>query len=123
MLPSSVSIDAFSNTVESLLRAHGKGITERQFQLARVADCAIDIYSMATVLSRATRAGRLNLPSAEQELLMTQIWCKEASERVHRNINRIRSDSFKENYRRMSVVAKHISSQRGIAFTNPMEID
>ncbi|XP_050077287.1 very long-chain specific acyl-CoA dehydrogenase, mitochondrial-like [Anopheles maculipalpis] len=117
------SIEIFSGTVESLLRAHGKGITERQFQLARVADCTIDIYSMVTVLSRATRAVRLNLPSAEQELLMAQIWCKEASDRVHRNINRIQSDAFKENYRRMSVVAKHVSSQRGITFTNPLEID
>ncbi|XP_049288134.1 very long-chain specific acyl-CoA dehydrogenase, mitochondrial-like [Anopheles funestus] len=119
----SESINTFSNTVESLLRIHGKEITERQFQLARVADCAIDIYSMATVLSRATRAIKLNLPSAQQELLMTQIWCKEASDRVQRNINRIQSVSFKENYQRMAIVAKHISNQRGIAFTNPMEID
>ncbi|XP_053662485.1 very long-chain specific acyl-CoA dehydrogenase, mitochondrial-like [Anopheles marshallii] len=117
------STDVFSNTVESLLRIHGKGIAERQFQLARVADCAIDIYSMATVLSRATRAVKANLPSAEQELLMAQIWCKEASDRVHRNINRIQSAAFQENYQRMAIVAKHISAQRGIAFTNPMEID
>uniref|UniRef100_A0A182MJ79 Very long-chain specific acyl-CoA dehydrogenase, mitochondrial n=1 Tax=Anopheles culicifacies TaxID=139723 RepID=A0A182MJ79_9DIPT len=115
------SIDAFSNTVESLLRIHGKEIPERQFQLARVADCAIDIYSMATVLSRATRAAKLNLPSAEQELLMTQIWCKEASDRVHRNIKRIHSASYKENYQRMAIVARHISTQRGIGFTNPIE--
>ncbi|XP_061519104.1 very long-chain specific acyl-CoA dehydrogenase, mitochondrial-like [Anopheles gambiae] len=117
------SIDVFSATVESLLRTHGKGIAERQFQLARVADCAIFIYSMATVLSRASRAVKLNLPSAEQELLMAQIWCKEASDRVQQNIHRIQSKSFKENYQRMATVASCISKQRGPTYTNPLEID
>ena len=120
---SSQSIDVFSATVESLLRTHGNGIAERQFQLARVADCAIFIYSMATVLSRASRAVKLNLPSAEQELLMAQIWCKEASDRVQQNIHRIQSKSFKENYQRMATVASCISNQRGPTYTNPLEID
>lgn len=120
---SSQSMDIFSKTVESLLLKHGKGITERQFQLARVADSAIDIYAMATTLSRASRAVRLGLPSAEQEVLMTQIWCKEANDRVHRNINRIHSGAFQENYRRMATVAKTVSERRGLAYMNPNEIE
>ncbi|XP_053672474.1 very long-chain specific acyl-CoA dehydrogenase, mitochondrial-like [Anopheles nili] len=117
------SMDIFSKTVESLMRTHGKAITERQFQLARLADCAIDVYSMATVLSRSARAIKTGLPSAEQELLMTQIWCKEASDRVHRNVNRIHSESFTANYQRMATIAKTISHRRGVLFTNPIEVD
>ncbi|XP_058126602.1 very long-chain specific acyl-CoA dehydrogenase, mitochondrial-like [Anopheles ziemanni] len=117
------SIDIFSQTVESLLLKHGKAITERQFLLARVADSAIDIYAMATTLSRASRAVRLGLPSAEQEVLMTQIWCKEANERVLSSVNRIHSRASQENYRRMATIAKTVSERRGLPYTNPNEID
>uniref|UniRef100_A0AAG5DDE9 Very long chain acyl-CoA dehydrogenase n=1 Tax=Anopheles atroparvus TaxID=41427 RepID=A0AAG5DDE9_ANOAO len=117
------SMDVFSKTVESLLLKHGKGITERQFQLARVADCAIDIYAMVSILSRASRAVRLSLPSANQEVLMTQIWCKEASNRVQRNVHRIDSVAFNEHYRRMAVVAKTISERQGVAHQNPLEVN
>uniref|UniRef100_A0A182JMN4 ACAD9/ACADV-like C-terminal domain-containing protein n=1 Tax=Anopheles atroparvus TaxID=41427 RepID=A0A182JMN4_ANOAO len=117
------SMDVFSKTVESLLLKHGKGITERQFQLARVADCAIDIYAMVSILSRASRAVRLSLPSANQEVLMSQIWCKEASNRVQRNVHRIDSVAFNEHYRRMAVVAKTISERQGVAHQNPLEVN
>uniref|UniRef100_A0A182X4Z7 Very long-chain specific acyl-CoA dehydrogenase, mitochondrial n=1 Tax=Anopheles quadriannulatus TaxID=34691 RepID=A0A182X4Z7_ANOQN len=102
------SMDMFSKTIESLLVKHGKGIVERQFQLARVADSAIDIYTMAAVLSRATRASQRGLPSASHELLMAQIWCQEASSRVQRNISRIHSGSFKEHYQRLAQVARNV---------------
>nr|XP_040237039.2 very long-chain specific acyl-CoA dehydrogenase, mitochondrial-like [Anopheles coluzzii] len=117
------SMDMFSKTIESLLVKHGKGIVERQFQLARVADSAIDIYTMAAVLSRATRASQRGLASASHELLMAQIWCQEASSRVQRNINRIHSGSFKEHYQRLAQVARNVSERRGLPHTNPLEID
>lgn len=116
-------MDMFSKTIESLLVKHGKGIVERQFQLARVADSAIDIYTMAAVLSRATRASQRGLASASHELLMAQIWCQEASSRVQRNINRIHSGSFAEHYQRLAQVARNVSERRGLPHTNPLEID
>ncbi|XP_058123772.1 very long-chain specific acyl-CoA dehydrogenase, mitochondrial-like [Anopheles ziemanni] len=116
-------VDKFSQTIESLLAKHGKGIVERQFQLARVADCVIDIYTMATVLSRATRSSKKGLPSAQHELVMAQLWCQEASNRVHRNLNRIHSTAFQNHYQRMALVARNVSERRGVAHTNPLEID
>uniref|UniRef100_A0A182LVI0 Uncharacterized protein n=1 Tax=Anopheles culicifacies TaxID=139723 RepID=A0A182LVI0_9DIPT len=92
-------------------------------KLARVADSAIDIYTMAAVLSRATRSAKKGLPSAEHELLMAQIWCQEASSRVQRNINRIHSDTYKAHYQRLAQVARNVSERRGIPHTNPLEID
>ncbi|XP_058062012.1 very long-chain specific acyl-CoA dehydrogenase, mitochondrial-like isoform X2 [Anopheles bellator] len=116
-------MDLFSETVESLLMKHGKGIIERQFQLARIADSMIDIYTMAVVLSRATRAIQKGLPSAAQEVLMTQIWCQEASSRVRANISRIHSPSVQLNYQRMTLVARNVSERGGLGYTNPLEID
>ncbi|XP_019528393.3 very long-chain specific acyl-CoA dehydrogenase, mitochondrial [Aedes albopictus] len=117
------SIDQFNQTIESLLIKHGKNIVERQFLLARVADAAIDIYTMACVLSRASRAVRKGLPSAEHELLMTQAWCTEANYRVQQNIQRIHSGVFNENYQRMAKIASNICSHQGPAHTNPIEVD
>ncbi|XP_050077322.1 very long-chain specific acyl-CoA dehydrogenase, mitochondrial-like [Anopheles maculipalpis] len=117
------SMDAFSRTIESLLMKHGKGIVERQFQLARVADSAIDIYTMAAVLSRASRSSQKALPSADQEVRMAQIWCQEASSRVQRNINRIHSSTYTEHYQRLAQVARNVSERRGLPHTNPLEID
>ncbi|XP_053696030.1 very long-chain specific acyl-CoA dehydrogenase, mitochondrial-like [Sabethes cyaneus] len=117
------SIEIFNQTIETLLIKHGKGIVEKQFILARIADSAIDIYTMACVLSRATRAVQKQLPSAEHECLMTQAWCTEASYRVQQNIGRINSDKFQDNNRRLSLIAKNIVERQGPALTNPLEID
>ncbi|XP_001866602.2 very long-chain specific acyl-CoA dehydrogenase, mitochondrial isoform X2 [Culex quinquefasciatus] len=119
----SQSIDQFSQTVESLLIKHGKGIVERQFILARIADSAIDIYTMACVLSRATRAVQKGLPSAEHEVLMSQAWCVEGHNRVQQNILRIKSDAFQSNYQKMGQIAKNICDHQGVAHTNPLEVD
>lgn len=50
---------------------------EQQFILNRLAQAAFDIYTMATVLSRATLSANKNLPSMEHELLMCETWCLE----------------------------------------------
>lgn len=71
------SIDIFGRTVESLLIKYGKNIVEQQFLLNRLADCAIDIYAMTVVLSRATRSINNKLDSADHERLMAQAWCIE----------------------------------------------
>ncbi|PIO58136.1 acyl-CoA dehydrogenase protein, partial [Teladorsagia circumcincta] len=45
-------IKQFGKTVENLLIKYKKGIVDRQYELIRVADAAIDIYSMIATLSR-----------------------------------------------------------------------
>ncbi|VDO82584.1 unnamed protein product [Haemonchus placei] len=45
-------IKEFGKTVENLLIKYKKGIIDRQYELIRVADAAIDIYSMIATLSR-----------------------------------------------------------------------
>lgn len=67
----------FGPAVESLLIKYGKGIIDEQFLLNRLAQAAIDTYTMTVVLSRATRALNLDLPTANYEALLTQVYCSE----------------------------------------------
>lgn len=67
----------FGPAVESLLIKYGKGIIDEQFLLNRLAQAAIDTYTMTVVLSRATRALNLGLPTADYEALLTQVYCSE----------------------------------------------
>lgn len=69
----------FGESVESLLIKYGRGIVDEQFLLNRIASAAIDTYTMAVVLSRATRSLSQGLPSSQHELLMTQAWCTEVN--------------------------------------------
>ncbi|XP_058815271.1 very long-chain specific acyl-CoA dehydrogenase, mitochondrial-like [Topomyia yanbarensis] len=119
----SEGIDLFGKAVETLLIKHGKGIVEEQYMLNRLADAAIDIYAMAAVLSRASRAVNKSLPSAEHESLMAQSWCHEAADRVRVNIRKINSDSYAKNCGKMSQIAKNICANNGIAHNNPLDID
>lgn len=73
------SIEIFGRTVEQLLIKHGKNIVDQQFLLNRLADCAIDIYAMVVVLSRATTSLNKKLDTASHERLMAEAWCIEVS--------------------------------------------
>lgn len=77
------SVDVFGQTVESLLQKYGKEIVHQQQLLNRLADCAIDIYAMSVVLSRASRSVEQKLDTAEHEKRMAQAWCIEVSVVVH----------------------------------------
>ncbi|XP_058061819.1 very long-chain specific acyl-CoA dehydrogenase, mitochondrial-like isoform X1 [Anopheles bellator] len=116
------SIDRFSKTIESVLIKHGKGIVDQQFLLVRLADSAIDIYAMSCVLSRATKALKENLPSAEHEVLMANAWCVEANDRVRTNIRRVHRGVFLKNYETMSAIAKNVCSRQGVVQSNPVGI-
>ncbi|XP_065081292.1 very long-chain specific acyl-CoA dehydrogenase, mitochondrial-like [Ochlerotatus camptorhynchus] len=119
----SESIDMFALAVESLLIKFGKRIVDEQFLLTRLADSAIDIYAMANVLSRATRAVENNLPSAEHEVLMTKAWCIEASSRVNNNLKRVNKRMHLENFTTMSHIAKNICDNGGVVQKLPLEIN
>lgn len=115
------SIDMFSVAVESLLIKYGKRIVDEQFLLTRLADAAIDIYAMANVLSRASRAVNANLPSAEHEVLMAKAWCIEANNRVTGNLKRINKRLHLENFKTMSSIARNVLETGGVVQKLPVE--
>uniref|UniRef100_A0A1Q3F0Y5 Very long-chain specific acyl-CoA dehydrogenase, mitochondrial n=1 Tax=Culex tarsalis TaxID=7177 RepID=A0A1Q3F0Y5_CULTA len=115
------SIDMFSVAVESLLIKYGKRIVDEQFLLTRLADSAIDIYAMANVLSRASRAVNAGMPSAEHEVLMAKAWCIEANNRVTGNLKRINKRLHLENFQTMSSIAKNVLETGGVVQKLPVE--
>ncbi|XP_073958382.1 very long-chain specific acyl-CoA dehydrogenase, mitochondrial-like [Choristoneura fumiferana] len=75
-------VDAFGQTVEGTLVRYGRAVVDEQFVLNRLASAAIDVYTTAVVLSRASRAARLQLPHAPHELRLAEAWAHEALARV-----------------------------------------
>ena len=68
-------IQNFGSNVNDLLIKYNKNVVHQQFLLKRLADAVNDIYSMIVVLSRASRALKLNLSSAQHEANMTNVIC------------------------------------------------
>lgn len=69
----------FGQTVEKVLIKYGKSIIDEQFVLNRIANATIDTYTTAVVLSRVSKSLKQNLPSADHELLIAQLWTYEVS--------------------------------------------
>lgn len=76
-------METFGQVIENVLIKYGRGIVEEQFILNRIAQAAFDTYTMAIVLSRASRSLNKNLSSAEHELLMAETWCAEVCEYIY----------------------------------------
>uniref|UniRef100_A0A8R1XNS8 Very long-chain specific acyl-CoA dehydrogenase, mitochondrial n=1 Tax=Onchocerca volvulus TaxID=6282 RepID=A0A8R1XNS8_ONCVO len=75
------SVQKFGNTSRFLLWKHKQGIIERQWELIRMADAAIDIYSVVAVLSRCNHAA--NQQSCfEYERKLAELYTLQACEHV-----------------------------------------
>lgn len=72
-------VDNFGQTVEMVLIKYGKSIVNEQFILNRLANSAIDIYTSAVVLSRASNSLEKGLSTANHEKLMAEAWIFEVS--------------------------------------------
>jgi hypothetical protein len=82
--------------------------------LKRLADASIDTYSMVVVLSRVTRALKMNLSSAEVEMNMCDIHCNEALDRVKQNLNGIQATDKLKYYKLMKLIAEKVISNRKV---------
>lgn len=56
---------------------YGKDIVHEQFILNRIAQATFDNFSMAVVLSRASKSLKENSSTAKHEELMAKAWCFE----------------------------------------------
>ena len=84
------STGAFGDTVEHLLRKHGKLIVNEQVHMKRIADCAIDLFGMTATISRASSSLSINSPGADHEEKLTRYFCSMASQRIKDNLNMFR---------------------------------
>ncbi|XP_036611741.1 very long-chain specific acyl-CoA dehydrogenase, mitochondrial-like [Trichosurus vulpecula] len=113
-------VDLLSEAVEHLLLKFGTEVVYQQFHLRRVADTAMDIYSMGVVLSRATQSLNHNLPSATHEKLLCESWCYKASERVRWNLRSVKASSWNSYYQNMKTISNEVVRNGGVIYSRPM---
>ncbi|KAF7995936.1 hypothetical protein HCN44_007043 [Aphidius gifuensis] len=112
------SVENYGQTIEAVLIKYGKGIVEKQFILNRLAQAAIDTYTSVVVLSRASRAANLNLPTAEHEILIAQTWCQEASSRTTNNLKIAKSEKYTDLFKKYKKISQNICENGGINQAN-----
>ena len=79
--------------VEKVLRKHGNNIAEMQYTQRRIANMAIDLYAIASILARTTRKlERHGEEGARREVELTSMFVTMAQSRL-----RASADSFEHN--------------------------
>ncbi|KAM4676516.1 very long-chain specific acyl-CoA dehydrogenase, mitochondrial [Discoglossus pictus] len=115
------SLEEFGGVIEDLLIKHGKKIVDEQFILERVANCAIDLYAMITVLSRASRSLSQELPTAQHEKILCDIWCNEAEARVRGTLKSLRGGSGSASlFRNLRSVSAALTENGGVVASHPL---
>jgi acyl-CoA dehydrogenase family protein 9 len=76
-----------AKNIDNVLRRHGKNIAEMQYTQKRVADVAIDLYAIACVLSRTSRAiERRGEEGSRREIDLTSVFVTSAKRRLAENL-------------------------------------
>ena len=78
------------DVTEGLLRKHGKGIIDRQFQQKRLSDAISDIFAQVALLSRVTSILEdQGVDVSGQELYIADTFCTRAAGRVARALDQV----------------------------------
>uniref|UniRef100_A0A8C7XM65 Very long-chain specific acyl-CoA dehydrogenase, mitochondrial n=1 Tax=Oryzias sinensis TaxID=183150 RepID=A0A8C7XM65_9TELE len=93
---------------------------DEQFVLKRVADCAIDLYAMVVVLSRASRSLSQGAASAQHEKMLCETWCLEAYDRILHDIKFLRSGQSKQTFKNMRAISAAMVENGGVVSPHPL---
>lgn len=108
--------------VEAALVRHGRGVVDQQAVLNRLASSAIDAYTSACVLSRASRAARLRLPSAPYELRLAEAWAEECVGRMPLALSATRDARSLRQFARLGELGATVAAAGGQTSPNPLEL-
>ncbi|KAM7366301.1 hypothetical protein PAMP_015751 [Pampus punctatissimus] len=114
------AIEQFGAVIEELLIKHGKKIIDEQFVLKRVADCAIDLYAMIVVLSRASRSLSQGCVSAQHEKMLCETWCLEAYARIIQEIKTLRSSESRQLFKNLRAISTAVVDNGGVVAPHPL---
>ncbi|XP_078293991.1 very long-chain specific acyl-CoA dehydrogenase, mitochondrial [Panthera onca] len=115
------ALEQFAAVVEAKLIKHKKGIVNEQFVLQRLADSAIDLYTMVVVLSRASRSLSEGHPTAQHEKMLCDSWCIEAAARVRETMTALQSDpQQQELFRNFKSISMALVERGGVVTSNPL---
>jgi len=89
--------------------------------LVRVADAAIDIYSIVCVLSRATYALNKDKNAAKHDLEVAQLFARTASKRIQDNLKEAANPNSKD-LKQIEGIARQIYENNGLVHRHPIDI-
>ena len=72
---------------------------------------------------RASKSLHDGVPSSSHELLLTTVWCDQASERVKRNLRSMTASEDLKTDDTMATVAKEVIANSGAVPTHPLRIE
>ncbi|KAL3116801.1 hypothetical protein niasHT_001873 [Heterodera trifolii] len=114
-------IGDFGKTVDALIMAYKKDVVDRQYELIRIANAAIDIYSMAAVLSRCNFAiERSGADNTQHDQHITNLFCRQAFKRTKHNLKEAKTPSETE----LSLIGRisdQLREQQAMAQKHPIE--
>lgn len=79
------AVRQLATAVDRVLRKHGRNIIGKQFASRRLADILIDLFVLASVLSRVSTSLGNNAANADKEVEILKIFCRQAILRVNAN--------------------------------------
>ncbi|MBX2803141.1 MAG: acyl-CoA dehydrogenase family protein [Myxococcales bacterium] len=82
-------VRTLARAVDRILRKHGKHIIGKQFASKRLADIMIDLFVLASVLSRVSHAIEAGEGDVAQQVHILDVFCGQAIARVEQNAARI----------------------------------
>ncbi|MBI2893117.1 MAG: acyl-CoA dehydrogenase family protein [Deltaproteobacteria bacterium] len=86
-------VGELAKNTEKSLRKHGREIAEMQLTQRRLAEIAMDLYAMAAVISRTTRAiERRGEEGAQREIQMCTAFCGRAEHRMKKQMREFDSN-------------------------------
>ncbi|XP_045608388.1 complex I assembly factor ACAD9, mitochondrial [Procambarus clarkii] len=116
------SVKRFQYSVETVLARHGMKVTDpkNQMELARLANCAIDIYGMTAVLARASRSYCIGIANSSHEVQLALTFCDEASARVKKMVKDIEDGPRLNNDNIYIKIADTMIENKGYAAEHPL---
>eukprot|EP00730_Choanoeca_flexa_P011530 TRINITY_DN27007_c0_g1_i1.p1 TRINITY_DN27007_c0_g1~~TRINITY_DN27007_c0_g1_i1.p1 ORF type:complete len:608 (+),score=192.47 TRINITY_DN27007_c0_g1_i1:124-1947(+) len=111
---------AFGRAVEAAVMKYKKDIVMEQLPLKRIADCTIDLYCMAAVLSRATNALNEGTASAEHEAKLARAFCNAATRRIEANLAGLKSSNNDDEL--LTGIADDIFAEKNYIPPHPLRV-
>lgn len=89
--------------------------------MIRVANAAIDIYSIVAVLSRATYALNHNKDAADHDVQVAQLFTRSAAKRIQRSLAEAANPNDKD-LKQIETIARQVYENGGLVHRHPIDI-
>jgi len=112
----------FQYGVESVLSRHAKKVVEpeNQMEIARLADCAIDLFAMTAVLGRASRSKSIGVRNADHEIHLAMTFTNQAAMRFKKRVKDLEDGPFISGDEALNTIADELFEHGGYVAEHPL---